>query len=296
MFSNNSVYQEHKIPTQRKRIWRAFRVNLPAFISLWVLVIFVLISFFPFWLSPYEAQFQTGEILLPPSWDNTGKVEYFLGTDDLSRDILSRLIYAAKLTFGYGILITFFAGLIGIIIGMIAGMSKGFLSSVLNHFLDATLSIPSLLLAIIIVAIYGSNDYQVLFAVWLALVPKFIRATYTSVSDEMGKEYILAARLDGANNFYLLFHSILPNILVSLTSTFTRSASTAIIDIASLGFLGLWIQDSNPEWGSMIRESIEFVFVAPWNVALPCFAIMFSVLAINLIGDGLTQAINAGTE
>lgn len=135
-----------------------------------------------------------------------------------------------------------------------------------------------------------------MLAIWLALIPRFIRAVYTAVHNEVEKDYIMAARLDGANDFYLLYNSILPNILTVLTNEFTRAISIAILDIAALGFLGLGAQAPMPEWGAMLGDSIELIYLAPWTVTLPGLAITFSVLVVNLVGEGLRQAINAGID
>ncbi|MDF2185853.1 putrescine export ABC transporter permease SapC [Grimontia hollisae] len=293
---SNSVYQEAHIPNQIERSWKAFRENTLAVFGFWCLCLLVLVTVLAPWIAPFDAQYPTGELLMPPSWDTKGSVDYFLGTDDLTRDMLSRLIEGSRLTFGYAILVALAASIIGVLIGILAGMTSGLKSSFLNHLLDTVLTIPSLLLAIIVVAFQGPGELNILLAVWLALIPRFIRAVYTAVHAEMEKEYILAARLDGANNFYLLYHSVLPNILVTLSTELTRAISVAILDIAALGFLGLGAQAPSPEWGAMLGDSIELVFTAPWTVTLPGLAIMISVLVVNLVGDGLTQAINAGTE
>ncbi|MGF1737151.1 putrescine export ABC transporter permease SapC [Photobacterium satsumensis] len=295
MLSNN-IYQETKIPTQRERAWLNFKNNSLAMFGLWCLVLLCIITLLAPWLTPYEAFSQVGELLMPPSWDTAGKVEYFFGTDDLGRDMLSRLLLGSRLTFGYAVLVAIGSATIGILIGVLAGMTQGLKSSFLNHVLDTVLSIPSLLLAIIVVAYMGPGETNILLAIWLALIPRFIRAVYTAVHNEVEKDYIMAARLDGANNFYLLYNSILPNILTVLTNEFTRAISIAILDIAALGFLGLGAQAPMPEWGAMLGDSIELIYLAPWTVTLPGLAITFSVLVVNLVGEGLRQAINAGID
>ncbi|WP_064602857.1 putrescine export ABC transporter permease SapC [Photobacterium sp. J15] len=295
MLSNN-IYQEQKIPTQWERAWQNFRANSLAMFGLWCLFFLLLITLFAQWLAPYTPFQQVGELLMPPSWDLHGRVEYFFGTDDLGRDILSRLILGSQLTFGYALLIAFASSVIGILIGVTAGMTRGFKSSILNHLLDTVMSIPSLLLAIIVVAYLGPGETNILLAIWLALIPRFIRAIYTAVHAEVEKDYIIAARLDGANSFYLLYNSILPNILTVITNEMTRAISIAILDITALGFLGLGAQAPSPEWGAMLGDSIELIYLAPWTVTLPGLAITFSVLVINLVGEGLRQAINAGID
>ncbi|NUY55584.1 antimicrobial peptide ABC transporter permease SapC [Salinivibrio sp. MA351] len=293
---SNSVYVEQHIPTQFERTWTAFRRNKLAVIGFWCLAGLLLVTLFAPLLAPWSPQHQTGQLLMPPSWVQSGQIEFFLGTDDLSRDMLSRLIAGSRLTFGLALITALTASLVGIAIGVLAGMTKGLKSSVLNHILDSILSIPSLLLAIIVVAFLGVGETQILLAIWLSLIPRIIRAVYTAVHDEIEKDYIIAARLDGANNIYLLHHSILPNIVTVLSTEVTRAISVAILDVAALGFLGLGAQPPAPEWGAMLGDSIELIFTAPWTVTLPGIAIAFSVLVVNLVGEGVSQAINAGTE
>lgn len=233
---------------------------------------------------------------MPPSWAPAGTVDYFLGTDDLGRDILSRLIMGSQLTFGAAVAITAIAALIGCFIGVLAGMTKGLLSSTLNHLLDTVMSIPSLLLAIIFVAFLGFGEFNILLAICLALIPRFIRSVYIAVHTEVEKDYIMAARLDGANSFYLLWNSILPNVLTVIATEITLALSVAVLDITALGFLGLGAQAPSTEWGAILGDSVELIYLAPWTVTLPGLSIMFTVVVINLVGDGVRRALNAGIE
>lgn len=292
----DNIYQEERIPTQFERFWRSYRANSLAMFGLWCLIGIILITLVSPWITPHDPQAQTGQLLLPPSWNPAGTVEYFLGTDDLGRDILSRLIEGSQLTFGAAVVITFIATIVGCIIGVLAGMTKGLLSSTLNHLLDTVMSIPSLLLAIIFVAFLGFGELNILLAICLALIPRFIRSVYIAVHTEVEKDYIMAARLDGANNFYLLWNSILPNILVVIASEATLALSIAILDITALGFLGLGAQAPSTEWGAILGDSVELIYLAPWTVTLPGLAIMFTVIVINLVGEGVRQALNAGIE
>ncbi|MFB9134383.1 ABC transporter permease subunit [Vibrio olivae] len=292
----NSVYQEEHIPTQFERFWRSYRANSMAMFALWCLVLIVLITLAAPWIAPNDPQMQSGELLLPPSWNPAGTVDYFLGTDDLGRDILSRLIDGSRLTFGAAVIITAVAALVGCSIGILAGMTKGLLSSTLNHLLDTVMSIPSLLLAIIFVAFLGFGEFNILLAIGLALIPRFIRSVYLAVHREVEKDYIMAARLDGANDLYLLWNSIFPNILVVIASEITLGLTIAILDITALGFLGLGAQAPSTEWGAILGDSVELIYLAPWTVTLPGLAIMFTVIIINLVGEGVRRALNAGIE
>ncbi|WP_070963052.1 putrescine export ABC transporter permease SapC [Vibrio sonorensis] len=292
----DNVYQEERIPTQFERFWRSFRANNLAMFGLWCLVFIALVTVLAPWIAPHDPQAQTGELLLPPSWNPAGTVEYFFGTDDLGRDILSRLITGSQLTFGASLVVTIIAAVVGCLLGIFAGMTRGLLSSTLNHLLDTVMSIPSLLLAIIFVAFLGFGEFNILLAICLALIPRFVRSVYIAVHGEVEKDYIMAARLDGANDFYLLWNSILPNILVVIASEFTLALSIAILDITALGFLGLGAQAPSTEWGAILGDSVELIYLAPWTVTLPGLAIMFVVIVINLVGEGVRRAINAGTE
>ncbi|AIU66424.1 MULTISPECIES: putrescine export ABC transporter permease SapC [Vibrio] len=292
----DNVYQEEQIPTQFERFWRSYRANGLAMFGLWCLGLIVIVTIASPWLAPHDPQAQTGELLVPPSWNPAGTVEYFLGTDDLGRDILSRLIVGSQLTFGAAVIITLIATVVGCLIGILAGMTKGLISSTLNHLLDTVMSIPSLLLAIIFVAFLGFGEFNILLAICLALIPRFVRSVYIAVHTEVEKDYIMAARLDGANDFYLLWNSILPNILVVIASEVTLALSIAILDITALGFLGLGAQAPSTEWGAILGDSVELIYLAPWTVTLPGLAIMFIVIVINLVGEGVRQALNAGIE
>ncbi|PMH46727.1 peptide ABC transporter permease [Vibrio sp. 10N.286.49.B3] len=292
----NNIYQEEHIPTQFERFWCSFRSNGMAMLGLWCFAFLILITLLASWITPHDPQAQSSVLLMPPSWNPAGTVVYFLGTDDLGRDILSRLISGTQYTFANAILITVIAGVIGCFIGVLAGMTRGLISSTLNHLLDTVMSIPSLLLAIIFVAFLGFGEFNILLAIGLALIPRFIRVVYIAVHDEVEKDYIMAARLDGANNFYLLWSSILPNVLSAIAAEATLALSSAILDITALGFLGLGAQAPSSEWGAMLGDSVELIFLAPWTVTLPGLAIMFSVITINLVGEGVRQALNAGTE
>lgn len=249
------------------------------------------------WFAPYgiDQQF-LGYQLLPPSWSRYGEVSFFLGTDDLGRDVLSRLLSGAAPTVGGAFVVTLAAAICGLALGIFAGSTHGLRSAVLNHILDTLLSIPSLLLAIIVVAFAGPHLTHAMFAVWLAILPRMVRSVYSLVHDELEKEYVVAARLDGATTFNILWFAVLPNIAAGLVTEITRALSMAILDIAALGFLDLGAQLPSPEWGAMLGDALELIYVAPWTVMLPGAAIMVSVLLVNLLGDGIRRAINAGVQ
>ncbi|NLS55947.1 putrescine export ABC transporter permease SapC [Hafnia alvei] len=293
----DNVYREKRVPSPLRQTWLHFHADTLAMIGLYGVLLLIALCFFGTMLAPYALDQQfLGYQLLPPSWSRYGNVSFFLGTDDLGRDILSRLLSGVAPTFGSALVVTIAASFFGVIIGILAGVTHGLRSAILNHILDTLLSIPSLLLAIVVVAFLGPRLEHAMLAVWLALLPHMVREVYTSVHEELEKEYVVAARLDGASTWFILWDSVLPNIAGVLVGEFTRALSMAILDIAALGFLDLGAQLPSPEWGAMLGDSLELVYVAPWTVMLPGAAIMVSVLLVNLLGDGMRRAINAGVE
>ncbi|WP_140918598.1 putrescine export ABC transporter permease SapC [Limnobaculum xujianqingii] len=296
MLSDN-VYREKKMPGAMSYIWQRLHKDILAMVGLYGVLMLIVLCLFGELIAPYQLDQQfLGYQLLPPSWSRHGDVSFFLGTDDLGRDLLSRLLNGAAPTFGAALLVTLAAALCGTLLGLLAGVSHGLRSAALNHLLDTLLAIPSLLLAIIVVAFLGPRLEHAMFAIWLALLPRMVHTIYRTVHDELEKEYVIAARLDGASTAYILWNGLLPNIAPVLVTEFTRSLSMAIMDIAALGFLNLGAQMPSPEWGSMLGDSLELLYVAPWSVMLPGAAIMISVLLVNLLGDGLYRAISTGDE
>ncbi|WP_341501509.1 ABC transporter permease subunit [Gallaecimonas sp. GXIMD4217] len=292
-----NLYFEERIPSPLLRTWLAFKASPMAMLGLYLMGFLLLAALVGPWIAPHGPSAQNTEALLvPPSWDQSGHVDYFFGTDDLGRDLLSRLLHGARLTFGSAILVVLAAAVVGVSIGALSGMMKGIKSSVLHHLLDTLLSIPSLLLAILIVAIQGPGLDSALIAVWLALVPQFVRATHNAIADELEKEYVIAARLDGVPPTRLMLDVIFPNVTEGIVHQLALALSAAILDISALGFLGLGAQAPLPEWGTMLSGAMELAYRAPWTVTLPGLAILVSVLATNLVGDGLRKALGARLE
>ncbi|WP_394132621.1 ABC transporter permease subunit [Shewanella maritima] len=288
----NKLYQEENISSPLGRLWDAFSDNPFAVVGLWVMCFLLLLSVFAPWIAPYGYAVQHPEqILMPPSWHNEGSVDYFFGTDDLGRDIFSRIIHGVQLTFGMSLVIILFAMLIGCVIGAISGMMTGLKSSILGHLFDALLSIPSLLMAILVVAVMGPGLTNVFWAVGVAMVPQFIRAIHQAVHEELQKDYVTAARLDGANTWQIFWFVIMPNVWDVMIIQVTMAISAAILDIAALGFLKLGAQAPSAEWGSMMSQGLDNLLLAPWTITIPGVAILISVLSVNLVGDGLRSAL-----
>lgn len=281
----------HKSISRYQEWWLLYKRTPSAVLGLAVLAMILLVAIFARWIAPYDPIIQHSDaILVPPSWHDTGIPTFLLGTDDLSRDLLSRLLYGAQYSLGLGCLVVLLAGLMGLAIGLLTATLHTMFANLILRTIDVILALPSLLIAILIVAILGPGLKNAVFAVTLVVLPTFARVTYDTIKDQLEQEYVLAARLDGANDFQLFRYSLLPNIAAPLAIEATLSLSTAILDIAALSFLGLGAQAPLPEWGSILSESREYIQIAPWTVTFPGLAILITVFAINLVGEGLRNA------
>ncbi|MFC3095009.1 ABC transporter permease subunit [Alteromonas sediminis] len=287
-----NLYQEEFHPSPWQQTWLAFKASHIALAGLMVLASISLLALLAPVIAPHSPLLQNPDVLLlPPVWDPSGSLTYLLGTDALGRDIFSRLLYAARTTLITSVIVVVVAMLIGVTIGAIAGMLRGVSSSVVNHLLDSLMAIPTLLIAIVIVAIMGSGLVNSMWAITLALIPQFVHYTRNYVGEEMKKDYIRASQLDGSTKRQLFFYSILPNMLEMLVVQGTLALSIAVLDISALGFLNLGAHPPSVELGALLASSIDIAYLAPWNVMLPGLCIFFLVLSINIVGDGLRSAI-----
>jgi len=273
--------------------WSDFRRNRGAVIGLVVLVVLALVAIFAPLIAPhdYAGQYRDA-LLIPPMWLEGGRALYPLGTDVLGRDILSRLIMGSRYSLTIGLIAVTIAVLVGTTLGLLAGYFGGWIDTVIIRVMDVILAFPSLLLALVLIAILGPGLTNAMIAIALVLQPHFARLARASVLTEKGREYVTAARVGGASPLRLMFRTILPNCLPPLIVQATLSFSTAILDAAALGFLGLGAQPPIPEWGTMLAEAREFILRAWWVVTFPGLAILITVLAINLCGDGLRDALD----
>jgi dipeptide transport system permease protein len=273
--------------------WFYFSENRGAVIGLWVFVALVLMAIFAPLLAPHEPYLQYRDaVLVPPVWQEGGRSAYLLGTDAVGRDILSRLIYGSRYSLFIGIVVTTVAMVFGILIGVIAGYFRGWIDTAIMRLMDVILAFPSLLLALVLVAVLGPGLINAMIAIALVYQPHFVRLTRAAVMAEKSRDYVVAAKVAGAGPLRLMFKTILPNCMAPLIVQGTLSFSNAILDAAALGFLGMGAQPPTPEWGTMLAEAREFILRAWWVVTLPGIAILVTVLAINVMGDGLRDALD----
>ena len=221
-----------------------------------------------------------------------GDPRFLLGTDELGRDMLSRLIKGAQLSMLIGCIVVTLSLAAGVILGLIAGYFQGILGILIMRLMDLMLALPALLLAIVIVAVLGPSLTNAILAIAIVVLPHYVRLTRAAVLSQLNRDYVTASRLAGASTLRLMFVTILPNCVAPLIVQATLGFSSAILDAAALGFLGLGAQPPTAEWGTMLSNALEFIRRAWWVVTLPGVAILITVLAFNLLGDGLRDALD----
>ena len=273
--------------------WSYFSENRGAVIGLFFFIAIVLIAIFADFIAPHAPNQQYRDALLqPPFWQTGGELKFPLGTDAIGRDMLSRLIYGSRYSLFIGCIVVSVSLFVGVILGLIAGFFKGKVDTFIMRIMDVVLAFPSLLLALVLVAILGPSLINAMIAIAIVQQPHYVRLTRAAVMTEMTKDYVTAARVIGVKSLRLMFITILPNCMAPLIVQAALSFSTAILDAAALGFLGMGAQPPTPEWGTMLAEAREFILRAWWVVTFPGVAILTTVLAINLMGDGLRDALD----
>lgn len=270
-----------------KEGWRSFKKNKMALIGMGIVVFFILLAVFAPLLAPYGINDQNLSLRLQsPSKD------HLFGTDDFGRDILSRVIYGARISLWVGFFSVLGSVVVGSLLGIVAGYYGRWVDGIISRLFDIMLAFPSILLAIGIVAVLGPSLQNALIAIAVINIPNFGRLIRSRVLSIKQEEYIMAAKAIGMSDARILFHHILPNSMAPIIVQGTLAIATAIIEAAALGFLGLGAQPPNPEWGTMLASSKEFLTQAPWTMIFPGLAIMLTVLGFNLMGDGLRDALD----
>ncbi len=267
--------------------WKAFRRNKTAMLGLCIIVFFVLIALLAPIIAPYG--FKEQELvnrLKAPS------AAHWFGTDDLGRDMFTRIIYGARISLWVGFFAVIGSIIAGTFLGILAGFYGKWMDMLISRLFEILLAFPSILLAIAIVAILGPSLQNALYAIAIVNIPTYGRLVRAKVLSLKSEEYITAARAIGMTNTRILLTHILPNSLTPIIVQGTLGIATAIIEAAALGFLGLGAQPPDPEWGKMLSDSRQFIQKAPWTVVFPGLSIMLTVLGFNLMGDGLRDVLD----
>ena len=288
-----SAVLEPSPPSPFIELWRDFKRNRGAMIGLVVIAGLLFCAVLADLIAPYSPREQFSDaVLKPPSLQPVGGHVFLLGTDPVGRDLLSRLIHGTRLSLLIGFVSVGLSLTGGVLLGLVAGFWRGGVEFAVMRLMDIMLALPSLLLAVAVVAILGPGLMNAMYAIAIVMLPHFVRLTRAAVIGELAKDYVAASRIAGASRARLMFDTVLPNCAAPLIVQATLGFSTAILDAAALGFLGLGAQPPTPEWGSMLASALEFIQSAWWVVTLPGLAILVSVLAFNLMGDGLRDALD----
>ncbi|WOV86610.1 ABC transporter permease [Sporosarcina oncorhynchi] len=290
--AESGMNQVHEVEVEKtvgpwREAWRGFRKSKTAVIGMIIIVFFILLALFgPFIAKEGINDQMAADRLQPPSG------EYWLGTDDFGRDILSRIIHGSRISLSVGFLSVIVSVIVGSFLGIIAGYYGRWIDSIISRVFDIMLAFPSILLAIAIVSVLGPGLENALIAIAIINVPNFGRLIRSKVLSIKEDEYITAAKAIGMKDARILFSHILPNSMAPVIVQGTLAVATAILEAAALGFLGLGAQAPQPEWGKMLADSKSYLQSAPWTMIFPGLSIMLTVLGFNLMGDGLRDALD----
>lgn len=276
-----------KPESQLKLMWEALRENTAAVVGLFIILFLMLVAILGPLITPYDPNLSdmTKSFIAP-------NAQHWFGTDQLGRDILSRIIAGARISLTVGLSAVAIALTVGVIFGSIAGYFGGRLDTVIMRFMDMMLSIPSILLAIAFMAALGKGIDKAVIAIGLVSIPEYARIVRGSILSVKENDYVQAARVIGNKDSRIIFRHILPNVLSSIVVRATLGISSAVLDTSALGFLGLGVQPPAAEWGDMLGRARGFIFTAPYTLIFPGIAITITVLAFNLLGDGLRDALD----
>ncbi|WP_209425426.1 ABC transporter permease [Pararhodobacter sp. SW119] len=276
------------LPTRsRSRAWKKLRANRAALVGAVVVITFVLLAVLaPILPIADPATTDWGKIRLAPS------AEHWLGTDEIGRDLFSRMVWGARASLLAGVVSVLIAVVIGVPFGLVAGYFGGWTDSIIARATDALLAMPFLILAIALAAFLGPSLTNAMIAIGLSAVPIFIRLTRGQVLSVKTEDYVEGARAIGLGNLAIMAVYILPNVIPPILVQATLTVATAIIAEASLSFLGLGQQPPSPSWGSMLNTAKNFLSQAPWMAIWPGAAIFLVVMGFNLMGDGLRDALD----
>jgi peptide/nickel transport system permease protein len=290
MAKQKLVSRQYRKRTKAGEVWHRLKKNKGAVAGLAIIVILALVAIFANVLVDYDTQvigMTLKDRLQHPSR------HHIMGTDDLGRDIFARLIYGSRFSLSVGVVAVAIAVVAGVILGAFAGYyTGGIVEDIIMRFTDIFASVPNLLMAIVIVAALGANTVNLMISVGVTSIPQFVRTTRAAVLTVTGQEYIESARAIGESETKIIFKHILPNCLSPIIVRVTLRVSSAIISASSLSFLGLGVPAPSPEWGSMLSSGRAYLRGYSYMTLFPGLAIMITVLAFNMVGDGLRDAMD----
>ncbi|WP_220446480.1 nickel transporter permease [Paenibacillus piri] len=285
--TGNALEQTYTPRSPMQMMVSRFKKNKRAMVGLWMVAVFVVVALLARWIAPYDPYDQNMQIMLEsPSWSHP------FGTDEFGRDILSRVIYGAQISLMIGIVGVLISVVFGVALGTIAGYFGSYIDSLIMRIMDIFMAFPSFLLALAIVSVLGPSMANVMIAIGIFSVPTFARISRSAVISVKNKEYIEAAKAMGATNGLIIFKHVIPNSIAPIIVLSTLRIATAILTASGLSFLGMGAQPPTPEWGAMLSTGREYLRTSPHVSTIPGLAIMFMVLAFNMLGDGLRDALD----
>lgn len=278
---------EEKLTPPWLEAWHAFYKNKLAIAGLGIVIFFIILAIIAPLIAPYSFKEQ---VLIERMQAPSSK--HWFGTDDLGRDIFSRIVFGARISLWVGFFSVLGSVVFGTLLGIVSGYYGSWVDMIISRIFDIMLAFPSILLSIAVVSILGPSLQNALVAIAVVNVPNFGRLVRSKVLSVKQEEYIMAARAVGMKDSRILLHHILPNSVSPVIVQATLAIATAIIEAAALGFLGMGAQAPTPEWGRMLSDSKQYLVQAPWTLFFPGVAIMLTVLGFNLMGDGLRDALD----
>lgn len=276
-----------EVRQRSKWLWaRYLWLDKKAVVGLVILTIMVLAAIFAPIVATHDPKEQTADFLLPPS------LEHYLGTDDLGRDLFSRIVYGARVSLFVGVSTVLIAAVIGIFLGLVAGYRGGWADSIIMRYIDLQWAFPNFIIAVYLVAIFGTGLLNVVIAISLAFLDDFARVVRALVLTLREQEFVLAARAIGASDSRIQARHILPNTMAPVIVQATVSVAYAILAEAGLSFLGLGVKPATPSWGLILSDARSFISRAWWIAVFPGLAIMLTVLSINFVGDAMRDILD----
>ena len=272
-------------------LWKIFKKNKTAVIGLVVALIVIFIAAIAPLLAPYDPLEQNvSEKLTPP------RTQYLMGTDVFGRDVLSRVIYGARVSLMVGVFSVMLAMVVGTAMGIYAGFKGGRIENLIMRGVDILMSFPNLIMGLMVMAILGSGFIKLILAIGIVMTPRFIRIAHGSTLSIKEREFVDAAKAMGLSEWRIMTKHILPNILGEVLVMGALWVGTAIRIEANLSFIGLGVPPPTPTWGNMIREGLSHLTNAPWLSIFPGIAILITILSFNMIGDGIRDVTDPRTQ